>query len=203
MIKSFKDIQNEANIKALRKARRFVKLTRPELASQLNVTAKAIEKYENGRDYLSQARIENILSAMNLTKQQFDKIKRGKSPNSIKDRTKNVLENVDRRSYQKNITQDCKILRSMRRSKSISQYKASELCNYSRATIGHIENGRIELTSERIRYIVTCYGYQYTDYEANINKRELRDSIVDSCIEKIKRLDDSKLEVFKNLLGTL
>ena len=91
----------------------------------------------------------------------------------------------------------------MRRIKNISQDKASSLCGYSRASIGHIENGRIELDKNRIKHIVESYGYLYSDFENNLKKEELRDTVMDYCIEKIGKLDDSKLEIVKNLLGSL
>ena len=91
----------------------------------------------------------------------------------------------------------------MRRLKKLSQDKASNFCGYPRATIGHIENGRIELSNERIKHIVESYGYKYSEFEENLNKDEMRDTIVDSCLQKIEKLDDSKLEIVKNLLGSL
>ena len=81
--------------------------------------------------------------------------------NSRRKTTKTVLGNSDRRSYQKKITKECRILRSMRRMRKFSQDKASKICGYSRATIGHIENGRIELSEARIRFIVESYGYAF------------------------------------------
>jgi transcriptional regulator with XRE-family HTH domain len=91
----------------------------------------------------------------------------------------------------------------MIKQKNISQDSASAICGYARAAIGHIENGRIELSKERIEYIIKSYGYQYCDFEENINKEELRDQVVEECIEKINKLDDSKLSIIKNLLGSL
>jgi len=94
-------------------------------------------------------------------------------------------------------------LRSMRRMKKISQDEASRLCGYSRATIGHIENGRIELSRSRIEYILRCYGYEYSEFEGNMSKEELRDSITDYCFNKIEELENEKLELLKNLLRNL
>ncbi len=91
-----------------------------------------------------------------------------------------MLKNSDRRSYQKIVTKECKVLRSLRRIKKISQDQASAMCGYSRPTIGHIENGRIELSEERLRHIVKSYGYKYSDFEGSMAKAELRDTIVDT-----------------------
>lgn len=203
MNRTAKQIRNVANCKALRRARELKKLTRKDLASRLEISLSAVEKYERGVDFLSKERIKRILTALEISTEQFERVKRGKGLKTLADRKKAVLTNSDRRSYQKIVTKECRVLRSMRRIKNISQDMASSLCGYSRATIGHIENGRIELPKERIKHIVESYGYKYSDFEANLNKEELRDNIVDSCIEKICRLDDSKLMIVKNLLGSL
>ncbi|MEC7277661.1 MAG: helix-turn-helix transcriptional regulator [Bdellovibrionota bacterium] len=91
----------------------------------------------------------------------------------------------------------------MRRMKKISQDEASKLCGYSRATIGHIENGRIELSRSRIEHILRSYGYKYSEFEENMSKEELRDSVVDYCLRKINHLDDNKLGVIKSLLNSM
>ncbi|PIP96609.1 MAG: hypothetical protein COW00_02885 [Bdellovibrio sp. CG12_big_fil_rev_8_21_14_0_65_39_13] len=148
-------------------------------------------------------RLQKILTALEITPEQFFKIKKGKNFKPAKKREKKVLINKDRRSYQKNITKECKVLRSMRRMKKISQDEASRLCGYSRATIGHIENGRIELSRSRIEYILRCYGYEYSEFEGNMSKEELRDSITDYCFNKIEELENEKLELLKNLLRNL
>jgi transcriptional regulator with XRE-family HTH domain len=193
---------NLSHAKALKRSRELMKVTRIEMASRLNLSLEAIKKYESGRAIINEAKIEKWLSALALTNEDYQKIKRGKGISRNRNKKKAVLCNSDRRSYQRIITKECKVLRSMRRLKNISQDTASSLCGYSRPTIGHIENGRIELSRERIRYIVDSYGYEFSDFEANLSKEEQRDTIVDSCLEKISNLDDSKLEIVKNLLGS-
>ena len=111
-----------------------------------------------------------------------------------------MLTNSDRRSYRKIITPECKALRSLRRIKKISQDNASSLCGYSRSIIGHIENGRIELSESRIRFIVSCYGSTYEEFQELLNNDRPRDILQDECIEKIKSLSTEKLELINNLL---
>lgn len=201
MKRTAKEIQNESNIKALKRARVALALGRKELAQRLDVTPKAIEKYENGRDILSEARLQKILKALEITPEQFFKIKKGKNFRPAKKREKKVLTNKDRRSYQKNITKECKVLRSMRRMKKISQDEASNLCGYSRTTIGHIENGRIELSRSRIEHILRCYGYEYSEFRENMSKEELRDVIVDKVMVKLYELDGDNLSLVNKLIS--
>ena len=172
------------------------------MARRLNLSPKAIEKYENGRAIIDDEKVFKILDALKISKEEFKKIKRGKKAGLSK-RDKNIRANNDRRSYQRVITKECRVLKSLRKTKGITQDNASYLCGYSRPTVGHIENGRIGLSKERIKYIIKCYGYKYSDFEANLGKEELRDEVLYSCIGKIELLDDSKLSIVKNLLWSL
>jgi len=201
MKRTAKEIQNESNTKAFKQARITMALSRNELVQRLDVTPNAIEKYENGRDILSEARLQKILNALEITPEQFFEIKKGKNFRPAKKREKRVLTNKDRRSYQKNITKEYKVLRSMRRMKKISQDEASKLCGYSRASIGYIENGRIELTRSRIEHILRSYGYEYSEFEENMSKEELRDVIVDKVMVKLYELDSDNLSLVNKLIN--
>ena len=177
-----------------------------EAGEKYGLSSKGMGAIENGRVSLNREKIEAIINSYGFTYLDFVRAKRliekGAKMRPKRRFIKTVLKNSDRRSYQKIITKECQVLRSLRRIKKISQDQASAMCGYSRPTIGHIENGRIELDEERIRHIVKSYGYKYSDFEDSMAKAELRDTIVDSCLEKIDQLDDNKLEVVKNLLGS-
>ena len=187
---------------ALKRARILKCLSRKDLAKKLNVSYKAIEKIENGRDKLSEERLQNIIKAIGITHEEFLKIKRGKKITKT-ERVKNVVTNSDRRSYRKLITKESQVLKSLRRLKDISQDQASALCGYSRPTIGHIENGRITLDKERIVHIVTCYGYTYSDFERSFHKEKLRDEIIDLCFSKMKKLPDEKLAIVWGMIESI
>jgi len=189
----------EANAKALRKARIAKGLSRKELAKKLNVSDKAIEKIENARDNLSESRLLNILEALEISNEEFLKIKRGKNI-SLRVYKKNVLSNSDRRSYKKIITKEVMALKSIRISKHLSQDQASAICGYSRATIGHIENGRIELSPARIKFILECYRATYDEFEIYLKSEEQKFEIQDRCIKKLKRISDDKLKVLQTIL---
>ena len=192
--------------KAIKELRLEASLTLKEAGKSLSISEKTIGAIENGRISLSKSRINEIINSYGFTYFDFVRVKKLLDKNENKrlprKTIKRVLKNSDRRSYQKIITKECKVLRSMRRIKKISQDDASKICGYSRPTIGHIENGRIEISKERAKHIVESYGYKYSDFEENLSKVELRDTIIDSCLEKIEHLDDSKLEIVKNLLGS-
>ena len=203
MKRTLKEIQTKSTAKALRRARESMTLSRKDLALRLEITDKAIEKFENGRFQISDSKLDKILGAIGITKDDLLKLKRGKKLKTNTKREKRVLENSQRRSYQKRISKECAVLRSMRLSQKLTQYKASELCGYAKASIGHIENGRIELNKKRIEHIVNSYGLSFRDFELNMKKEDIRSEVVDYCLDKISSLPDEKLDIVKNLLGSL
>ncbi len=181
-----KKIKLSSDVKAIRRARELCKVSRNELGQLLGISNKAIEKIENGRMALSASRINEILEALNLKKSDLIRIKKGKG--LLKPKRKLIVtSNNLRRSYKKLITKECRVLKSMRRQKGFSQDHASHLCGYSRPSIGHIENGRIGLSKDRIIHIIESYGYKYQDFESNIEQEELRDQVIDNCFNKINK----------------
>jgi transcriptional regulator with XRE-family HTH domain len=201
-MKNTKTIKLSSDVKVIRRARELSKVSRNQLGQLLGISNKAIEKIENGRMRLSASRITEILEALNLKQSDLIRIKKGKD--LLKPKRKLIVtSNNLRRSYKKLITKECRVLKSMRKQKGFSQDHASHLCGYSRPSIGHIENGRIELSKERIIHILKSYGYKYQEFESNFEKKELRDQVIDSCFEKINKLDDTMLDIVKNLLGSL
>lgn len=194
---------NLSNAKALRRSREFLKVTRNELAALLGLTAKSVEKYENGRVDLDEEKINKVLRALDLTWEEFKKIKKGKKLGSRKKNLKTVFENADRRSYRKIMTKEVKVLKALRKMGKWSQDQASSLCGYSRPTIGHIENGRIELPLERIQYIVSAYGYKMQHFESLMKEEALRDEITEECMNRILHLPEEKLKLVQSVLANL
>lgn len=192
---------------ALKQLRQEQRLTQKEAGEKLGLSHKSIGAIENGRVSLDRKRIEEIVISYGLTYLDFVRAKRIIEKEGLKKPkrqfTRKVLKNSDRRSYQKIITKECKVLRSMRRMKKLSQYEASRLCGYSKATIGHIENGRIELTEERVIHIIKCYGYKDTNFEKDMKGLIQKDYIVNNCIDLINILEGEKLEMIHKLLKNL
>lgn len=194
---------NLSNANALRRAREHLRVTREELGKRLERSPKSIEKYENGRAGLDEEKISRILSALGIGKEQFLRAKKGRSLFSPKKREKLVIENSQRRSYCKRITKEVKVLRTLRSMRNLSQDQASSVCGYSRPSIGHIENGRIELDRERINHIVSSYGFLINDFERMMKEDVLRDDVLDKCFEKMRSLNEEKIRVIQSLLMTM
>ena len=191
-----------AEIRAIRLVREQKEISREEMGGLLGVSFKTIESIENGRMSLSRERKEAILEVLGVDDKELKRIKKHWVVKA-KEKKKTVLQNTDRRSYRKIITKEVKILIHLRRAKKLTQDKASFKCGYSRPTIGHIENGRIEIPRDRIRHIIHCYGYQFSKFEELMKEEVLRDEILDLCFEKMCQLNESKLKLVQTMLANL
>ena len=124
-------------------------------------------------------------------------MKTGQSVESEKSRTTpkpKVIEHKHlRRSYQKKITKEVLTITRLRKRRKVSQYKASELCGWHRTAVGHIENGRIELTSRKLEALLSTLGYIKKQFNEQLCSEIDRDSIEQQCIRLIEEMEDSKL----------
>ncbi len=155
---TLKEKMNLSNAKALRRAREMMRVTRLQMSERLNLSLEAIKKYESGRAIIDEEKINKWLLTLELTQDDFKKIKKGKGiPRGRKIKT--IINNSDRRSYQRIITKEVRVLKILRQMKNLTQDQASAVCGYSRPSIGHIENGRIELELDRINHIISSYGF--------------------------------------------
>jgi transcriptional regulator with XRE-family HTH domain len=186
------------DLKAIRLLREEKGISRDDLATALGVSYKAVEKFENGRLLLSIEKKEMLLNVLGLNEKELRRIK--KHWVVIPERKKTVFENNQRRSYRKIITKEVRILSLLRKRKKLPQDKASALCGYSRPTIGHIENGRMEIPGERIRHIVNCYGFSMEEFQNLMSEEILREDILSECQEKLNLLNEEKLKLIHAML---
>ncbi len=191
---------------AIRKLREIRGLKRKEASVLLEVSHKTIEGFENGRRPLSQAKLVKYILLYGFKKADYELCLKGKAE-QVKSkyqgqRPKVIEQNILRRSYQRIITKEAETLKVLRRLAGLTQYNASAFCGYVRVTIGHIENGRIELNNERIKHIVEAYGFTIKDFEYHMKSETFITDIQDNCIEIIKSLSEDKLNVVYPLLKT-
>lgn len=199
---TLKETMNLSHAKALKRAREMMKVTRLEMARRLSLSLETIKKYEKGSAVIDERKIQNYLQALDLTDEDYRKIKKGKGITRNR-KQKTVFSNTQRRSYKKVITKEVRVLKVMRQMKNLTQDKASSVCGYARPSIGHIENGRIELCNDRIRHIVVSYGFEMNDFHRYMNEEVLRDEILDKSIQKLMILNEDKLKVISNLIFSL
>ncbi|MGZ3790011.1 MAG: hypothetical protein ACXVLQ_15855 [Bacteriovorax sp.] len=77
------------------------------------------------------------------------------------------------------------------------------LCGNSRPTIGHIENGRIALNSERIQHIVRSLEFKIEDFEKYYKAEIMRHEVVEVCKNKILDLPDEKVSLIKGIIDSM
>jgi transcriptional regulator with XRE-family HTH domain len=199
---TLKEKMNLSNAKALRRAREMMKVTRLQMATKLNLSLEAIKKYESGRAIIDEDKINKWLLSLELNKEDFKKIKKGKGiPRGRK--VKTVVSNSDRRSYKRIITKEVRVLKILRQMKNLTQDQASAICGYSRPSIGHIENGRITLDQNRIEHVVESYGHSMSEFHRLMKEEILRDEVLKFCHDKLILFPDEKLKLVQSMILSL
>lgn len=192
---------------ALRKLRELKQLDRKGAAILLGLSHKTIERFENGRSHLSERKIHAIVAAYGYSLADYESCLRGEMHSLIKKaeaKKPKVIEHKNlRRSYKKIITKDVLALISLRKMKGFSQSEAGKKCGYSKSSIGHIENGRIELCKKRIKHIVVSYGFKMDDFVAQKRADIPTCEIQDNCVAIIRKLDGELLTTAHALLKTM
>ncbi len=199
---TLKEKINLSHAKALKRAREMMKVTRVEMARRLNLSLEAIKKYEKGGAVIDERKIIKYLEALDLTNKDYQKIKKGKGISRNR-KKKTVFTNQERRSYQRIITKEVRVLKILRQMKNFSQDQASAVCGYSRPSIGHIENGRITLDQNRIDHIVESYGHPMSEFHRLMQEEIIRDELLSEAFETMKMLPEEKLKIVSSLLKTL
>ena len=189
----------------IKKMRLIRKLTRKEAALVFSYSRSSIEKVENGRGKLTPERVRRFVEGYGFTQNQFMDLKLGRlgevAPAQIEPKKIRIIEHVEmRRSYKKIVTKEVRTLAIFRKRKGVTQYEASELCGWCKPTVGHIEQGRIELTEERIKHIVTAYGCTMKEFYEAVRSEIMRDEVEAECARLIQRLDDNRLLAIKGIL---
>ena len=83
----------------------------------------------------------------------------------------------------------------------LTQPQAGAKCGgLHRSCIDHLENGRVEVTQEKIKLLVRSYGFNMRIYEELLEAPMLRDEILEECLKILTVLDNDKLRAVKALL---
>lgn len=189
----------------LKKMRLLRRMTRKEAALIFSYSRSSIEKVENGRGKLTPDRVRRFVEGYGFTWNQFMDLKLGKQSNigQVPTETKKIriIEHVElRRSYQKIITKEVRTLGYFRKRKGLTQREASKLCGWFHTTIGHIEQGRIELTEKRIKHILNAYGFTLKEFYDSVRSEIMRDELEVECMKLIQKIDDTRLLAIKGML---
>ncbi len=191
---------------AIKKLREIKGLNRKAASVLLEIGHKSIERIENCRAPLNEERIVKYVSRYGFTMDDFNLCLNG-HVTQVRDKyspekPKVIENNILRRSYKRIVTKEVKTLQVLRRLKRLTQHKASVYCGYHRSAIGHIENGRIELTPKKVKHIVESFGYTMADFEYHFKSDQFITDIQENCINIIRALSEEKLKAVYPLLQT-
>ena len=186
---------------ALRKIREYLGFDRKTAGLVLEKSPKQLEKIENGRVELTPLLIDHFLKSYQIPASYFKKALKGDLSSFKAKLRQPVIENNKlRRSYKKIVSEDVRVLAVLRKLRGLSQYNAGGICGYSKCTMGHIENGRINLSEDRIAHIVKSYGFTMKDFNQYKNGGHLIADLQEDCIEIIKKIDITKLNAVYAIL---
>lgn len=106
-----------------------------------------------------------------------------------------------KRSQQKRITKQAKVLRFLRMAKKISMREAGRRMNLSDSWISHIEQGRLDLSEKASQRLVEIYGYTWKEYETLLAGGDAPFvDLKDECIGLLDRIDETKLRAVHAVL---
>lgn len=105
-----------------------------------------------------------------------------------------------KRSQERRITRRAQVIRYLRVSRRISQRDAARLCGCSEQAVGHYENGRMDVSDERLATMLKAYGYSYDEFAAYMAGKEITVDLKAECIAILSQLDEARIKLVYGLL---
>jgi transcriptional regulator with XRE-family HTH domain len=194
------------DIVAIRKMRISRRITRDDAGKAIGVSGKTIERIENGRRNISDERLKQLIRRYRYTLEDFRNIINGtmELPNLPARSVYNKphTPRKEGRKYQKIISKEARILKSLRKLKGLTRVEAAKFCGLSRSVIDHWENGRVNLPQTRIKTIIESWGCTMNDFDYLLSQPILRDETVEKCQTKLEKLSIEQLMAVSALLNT-
>ncbi len=107
----------------------------------------------------------------------------------------------NKRSQERRITVQSKVVRFMRLSRGISQREAARQCRISEQAIGHYENGRMDISPTRLEDFLRVYQYTRQEYDEYLGGKPIPVfSVRDECISLLGKIDETKLRAVHAVL---
>lgn len=188
----------------LRRMRISRRINRVDAARAIERSVKSIERFENGRSNLSAEQKKALVRRYRFTWQEFlaymdgdcdlpDLPSRSTYPKKERPREEG-------RKYRKAVSKEARVLKVMRKMANLTQPEAAAKCSLHRSCIDHLENGRVEITREKIEQVVRAYGFKMAVFEELLEAPMLRDEVLQDCLKILTVLDNEKLRAVKALL---
>ena len=109
-----------------------------------------------------------------------------------------------KRSSKKKITKKARVLRHIRVSAGISQREAGRKCSISEAAVGHYENGRMDVSEERLAQFLVAYKCSMNEFNALMADQQIPIfSVKEECIVLLRKLEESKLRTVHTVIVAL
>ena len=108
-----------------------------------------------------------------------------------------------KRSQQKRISLPARTLRYMRQTKGMSLKEAGALCGISGSAIAHMEQGRMDIPTDRVPLFVSAYGFTMESFQEFLDGRELPFNYYDECFSLLPFLGDDQVKALYRLLVDL
>lgn len=196
-----------ADHEVLKKMRFHRGLSRRSAGLLVNCSRSTVQRFESGRYAISYKQKQQFSEAYGFTIEEFIEIKSGKNLDPMPRRAVKKVKIIEhkhlRRSYKKVVTKEIILITRMRKRHGLSQYKLSRICGWCKTTIGHIEQGRIELTKRKLDTILAALKCSQKDFKAQLQSDVDRYSLEEVCIDLIQKIEDSKLLTVQAMLKSL
>lgn len=191
-------------VTVLRRMRILRGIHREQAAEVIRRSTKRIEQFENDRRSLSIEQKKLLVRRYRYTWEEYLRLL--KTPDELPDLPSRstfkskALPRTAGRKYQKQISKESRVLKIIREIHGWTQPQAAAKCGWSRSCIDHIENGRVEITEEKISLILSSYGHKRHLFDELMEAPFLRDEVVRECVEILKKLENNNLRAVKALL---
>ena len=199
---SHTEISNDASF--LKQLRLALNLNRTEASNILGMSVSTIKRYETGISEITTDKLDYFLKCYCVSRIEYMSFKAGKevsfSKEKLTPKVKVIENNLLRRSYKKIITEEVRAITHLRTIKGLNQQELTTKCGWSRTAISHIENGRIELTEEKLKHILKALEVTLKKFKQYLDSSFDRTFIEKKCIKKILDMDSSKLKSIETIL---
>jgi predicted transcriptional regulator len=110
---------------------------------------------------------------------------------------------MSNRSSEKKISREAIVLRHMRQTRKLSLNEAGARLGISGSAIAHIEHGRFDVSSSRIKTVVQAYSYTMQEFMDLMESNTQLVSLRDECLSILRQLDELKLSAAHAVLTHL
>lgn len=108
------------------------------------------------------------------------------------------------RTQRKHVTKEAALLKRLREHRNLSMPQVASLIEKSISWISHVENGRMDLTSEHIKLLLPLYGQTQKSFESYLSGAVLVQSKTRrECIDALQSLPDNLVDRLHPLIVEL